>query len=50
MVWEETVIVVERLNHEAASNTALLQLAGLAVMDKKGAALLKKTLKELTSE
>lgn len=49
MVWEETTIVVDRINNEAASNTALLQIAGSAVMGKQGMQLLKKVLKELTS-
>ena len=47
MVWEEAQIVVERLNQEEASRTALLQLAGAAVMSKKGNALLQKVLKEM---
>lgn len=49
MVWEEAQLVVDRINHEAASNTALLQIAGSAVMGKQGMQLLKKVLKELTS-
>ena len=49
MVWEEASIVVERLNQEEASRTALLQLAGAAVMSKKGASLLQKVLKEMTN-
>lgn len=49
MVWEEASIVVERINNEAASNTALLQIAGAAVMGKPGLQQLKKVLKELTS-
>lgn len=48
MVWEEAQIVVERVNQEEASRTALLQIAGSAVMSKDGAKLLKKVLKELT--
>ena len=48
MVWEEAQIVVERVNHEEASRTALLQIAGSAVMSKEGSKLLKKVLKELT--
>ena len=48
MVWEEAQLVVERMNHEEASRTALLNIAGAAVMSKDGAKLLKKVLKELT--
>lgn len=48
MVWDEASIVVDRINQEAASNTVLLQLAGSAVMGKKGMNVLKKVLKELT--
>lgn len=47
-VWEESQIVVERINREEASRTALLQVAGSAVMSKDGAKLLKQVLKELT--
>jgi len=49
MVFEEAQIVVERMNQEEASRTALLQLAGAAVMSKKGNAALQKVLKELTN-
>lgn len=49
MVWDEAQIVVERLNQEEASRTALLQLAGAAVMSKKGNSLLQKVLKEMTN-
>lgn len=49
MVWEEAKIVVDRLNQEEASRTALLQLAGAAVMSKKGSELLQKVLKEMTN-
>jgi len=49
MVWEEAQMVVERMNQEEASRTALLQIAGSAVMSKKGAKLLQKVLKELTN-
>jgi hypothetical protein len=49
MVWEEAQIVVQRINQEEASRTALLHLAGAAVMSKKGAKLLQKALKELTN-
>ena len=49
MVWEEAQIVVERLNQEEASRTALFQLAGAAVMSKKGNSLLQKVLKEMTN-
>lgn len=48
MVWEEAQIVVERVNHEEASRTALLQIAGSAVMSQKGAKLLQKILKDMT--
>lgn len=48
MVWEEAQIVVERVNHEEASRTALLQIAGSAVMSKEGAKLLKNILKDMT--
>lgn len=48
MLWEEAQIVVERINQEEASRTALLQLAGAAVMSKKGAKLLQNVLKEMT--
>jgi hypothetical protein len=50
MVWEEAQIVVQRINQELASSTALLQIAGSAVMSKPGAKALQKVLKELTSE
>jgi len=49
MVFEEAQIVVERMNQEEASRTALLQLAGAAVMSKKGNAALQNVLKELTN-
>lgn len=49
MVWEEAQIVVERTNQEEASRTALMQLAGLGVMSKKGAQALRKVLKELSN-
>lgn len=49
MVWEETIIVVERINNDASSNTSLLHIAAAAVMSKEGGKLLRKTLKELTS-
>ena len=49
MVWEEAQLVVERANQEEASRTALLQIAGAAVMSKNGAELLQKVLKELTN-
>ena len=49
MVWEEAQIVVQRVNQELASSTALLQIAGAAVMSKPGAKALQKVLKELTS-
>lgn len=48
MVWEEARIVVERMNQEEASRTALLQMAGSAVMSKKASQTLQKILKELT--
>ena len=47
MLWEEAQIVVERMNQEEASRTALLHLAGAAVLSKKGNSLLQKVLKEL---
>jgi len=49
MVFEEAMIVVERVNQETASHMALMNLVGHAVMSKKGASALKKALKELTS-
>lgn len=48
MVWEETEIVVERMNQEDASRTVLLQMAAASIMSKEAGRLLKKTLKELT--
>lgn len=47
MVWEEATLVVERINREAASNTALLQLAAGSLLSKEAGKQLKKTLKEL---
>ena len=49
MVWEESALVVERMNREAASNTTLLQLAAGSLLSKDAAKQLKKTLKELLS-
>lgn len=48
MVWEESTLVVERMNHEAASNMALLQLAAGSLLSKEAGKQFKKTLKELT--
>lgn len=47
MVWDEATLVVERMNREAASNTALLQLAAGSLLSKDAGKQLKKTLKEL---
>lgn len=47
MVWDEATLVVERMNCEAASNTALLQLAAGSLLSKEAGKQLKKTLKEL---
>lgn len=47
MVWDEATLVVERMNREAASNTALLQLAAGSLLSKEAGKQLKKTLKEL---
>lgn len=47
MVWEEATLVVERMNHEAASNMALLQLAAGSLLSKEAGKQFKKTLKEL---
>lgn len=49
MVWEEAMIVVERVNQELASHMALMQLVGHSVMSKNGAKALRTALKELTS-
>lgn len=49
MVWEEAMIVVERMNQELASQMALMQLVGHSVMSKNGAKALRTALKELTS-
>ena len=47
MVWDEAMLVVERMNREAASNTALLQMAAGSLLSKDAGRQLKKTLKEL---
>lgn len=48
MVWEEAQLVVERMNQELASSTALFTAAIGGALSKKGNAELKKVLKELT--
>lgn len=48
MVWEEAMLVVERMNREAASDKVLLQLAAGSLLSKDAGRQFKKTLKELT--
>lgn len=50
MVWDEARIVVDRMNQEDASRTTLFNLAYSGANSKKGAALLRKALKELCGE
>ena len=48
MVWDESEIVVERVNRELASQATIMQAAFIGSNSKKGAAHLQRLLKELT--
>lgn len=48
MVWEESRIVVERVNQENASQATLMQAAMIGANSKKGAQAFRKILKEMT--
>lgn len=47
MVWDESQLVVERLNRDHATSATLMQLAVVSVLSKDGAREFKKTIKKL---
>lgn len=49
MVYEEALLVVERMNQEEAGRAALMHVVGLAVMSKEGTKALKKILGDMTN-